>query len=39
MWRASSVLGIDEDDLRQFALGGLTRRLAIIGVPIETVYA
>jgi hypothetical protein len=36
---ADSVLGIGEDDLRAFALGGLTRRLAIIGVPIESVYA
>jgi ribonucleoside-diphosphate reductase beta chain len=36
---AASVLGVDEDDLRRFALGGLTRRLAIIGVPIETVLA
>jgi len=36
---ASSVLGVSEDDLRQFALGGLTRRLEIIGVPLETVFA
>jgi ribonucleoside-diphosphate reductase beta chain len=36
---ASAVLGVSEEDLRQFALGGLTRRLAIIGVPIETVFA
>jgi ribonucleoside-diphosphate reductase beta chain len=36
---ASSVLGVSEDDLRQFALGGLTRRLAIIDVPLETVFA
>ena len=36
---ASSVLGVSEDDLRQFALGGLTRRLQIIGVPLETVFA
>jgi ribonucleoside-diphosphate reductase beta chain len=36
---ASAVLGVSEDDLRQFALGGLTRRLAIIGVPLETVFA
>lgn len=36
---ASSVLGVEEDELRAFALGGLTRRLAIIGVPIESVYA
>jgi ribonucleoside-diphosphate reductase beta chain len=36
---ASAVLGVSEDDLRAFALGGLTRRLSIIGVPIETVVA
>jgi ribonucleoside-diphosphate reductase beta chain len=36
---AAGVLGVTEDDLRQFALGGLTRRLGIIGVPLETVYA
>jgi ribonucleoside-diphosphate reductase beta chain len=36
---ASPVLGVSEDDLRQFALGGLTRRLSIIGVPLETVFA
>jgi ribonucleoside-diphosphate reductase beta chain len=36
---ASEVLGVSEDDLREFALNGLTRRLAIIGVPLETVYA
>ena len=33
------VLGVTQDDLRGFALGGLTRRLNIIGVPLETVYA
>jgi ribonucleoside-diphosphate reductase beta chain len=31
-------LGVTEDDLRTFALDGLTRRLAIIGVPLETVF-
>jgi ribonucleoside-diphosphate reductase beta chain len=36
---AAGVLGVSEDDLRAFALTGLTRRLSIIGVPIETVYA
>jgi ribonucleoside-diphosphate reductase beta chain len=36
---ASSLLGVSEDDLRSFALNGLTRRLSIIGVPLETVYA
>jgi ribonucleoside-diphosphate reductase beta chain len=36
---ASAVLGVSEDDLRQFALDGLTRRLQIIDVPLETVFA
>jgi ribonucleoside-diphosphate reductase beta chain len=36
---AAAVLGVTEDDLRGFALDGLTRRLAIIGVPLETVFA
>jgi ribonucleoside-diphosphate reductase beta chain len=36
---AEGVLGATEDDLRAFALVGLTRRLQIIGVPVETVYA
>jgi len=36
---ASDLLGVSEDDLRSFALKGLTRRLSIIGVPLETVYA
>jgi ribonucleoside-diphosphate reductase beta chain len=35
----SALLGVSEDDLRAFALSGLTRRLSIIGVPLETVYA
>jgi ribonucleoside-diphosphate reductase beta chain len=35
---ASNLLGIREEDLRTFALNGLTRRLSIIGVPIETVF-
>jgi hypothetical protein len=33
------VLGVTEDDIRAFALEGMTRRLRIIGVPIETLYA
>jgi ribonucleoside-diphosphate reductase beta chain len=36
---ASSVLGVSDEELREFALGGLTRRLQIIGVPLETVFA
>jgi ribonucleoside-diphosphate reductase beta chain len=36
---ASALLGVSEDDLRAHALGGLTRRLSVIGVPIESVYA
>lgn len=30
------ALGVSTDDVRGFALAGLTRRLAIIGVPIDT---
>jgi ribonucleoside-diphosphate reductase beta chain len=37
--QASSALGVSEGDLREHALGGLTRRLQIIGVPLETVFA
>ena len=33
------LLGVTQDDIRAFALGGLQRRLKIIGVPLETVYA
>lgn len=36
---ASALLGVSEEDLREFALGGLTRRLQIIGVPLESVFA
>jgi ribonucleoside-diphosphate reductase beta chain len=32
----ASALGASTDELRAFALAGLTRRLAVIGVPIET---
>jgi ribonucleoside-diphosphate reductase beta chain len=35
----TTALGVTEDDVRNFALQGLTRRLSIIGVPLETVYA
>ena len=34
----AGVLGVTEDDLRAFALDGMTRRLAIVGVPIQTLY-
>jgi ribonucleoside-diphosphate reductase beta chain len=36
---SSDALGVSEDDLRQFALGGLTRRLEIIGVLVQSVFA
>ena len=36
---AALRLTFTQDDLRSFALGGLTRRLNVIGVPLETVYA
>ena len=32
----ASVLGASAEELRDFALDGLTRRLNIIGVPIDT---
>ena len=35
----AGVLGVTEEDLRAFALEGMTRRLQIVGVPIETLYA
>ena len=35
---SSELLGVTEDAVRQFALAGLTRRLGIIGVPLESVY-
>jgi ribonucleoside-diphosphate reductase beta chain len=35
---AQDVLGVTQDDIRAFALNGLTRRLKIVGVPLETVY-
>ena len=35
---AEDVLGVTQDDIRAFALDGLTRRLKIVGVPLETVY-
>ena len=35
---SEDLLGVTQDDIRGFALGGLTRRLSIIGVPLETVY-
>jgi hypothetical protein len=32
----ASVLGASADELRAFALDGLTRRLNVIGVPLAT---
>ena len=32
------ALGVDDEQIREFALGGLTRRLEIIGVPLESVF-
>lgn len=32
------ALGVSGEELRNFALGGLTRRLEIIGVPLDTVF-
>jgi ribonucleoside-diphosphate reductase beta chain len=36
---SGEVLGVTEDEIRQFALDGMTRRLEIIGVPLETVLS
>jgi ribonucleoside-diphosphate reductase beta chain len=35
----TDLLGVSEDEIKGFALDGLTRRLKIVGVPLETVYA
>ena len=34
--RDFAAIGATSDDIREFALGGLTRRLEIIGVPLES---
>jgi ribonucleoside-diphosphate reductase beta chain len=36
---SSQLLGVTQDEIRQFALGGMTRRLEIVGVPLETVLS
>ena len=35
---STDLLGVTEEEIREFALGSLTRRLKIIGVPLETVF-
>ena len=36
---STDLLGVTEEEIREFALGGLTRRLKMIGVPLETVFS
>jgi ribonucleoside-diphosphate reductase beta chain len=36
---SGELLGVTEDEIRQFALGGMTRRLEVIGVPLESVLS
>jgi ribonucleoside-diphosphate reductase beta chain len=36
---SGEVLGVSQDDIRAFAIDGLTRRLHVIGVPLETVFS
>jgi ribonucleoside-diphosphate reductase beta chain len=36
---SGELLGVTQDAIRQFALDGMTRRLEIIGVPLETVLS
>jgi ribonucleoside-diphosphate reductase beta chain len=35
---SADVLGVTADEISQFALDGMTRRLDIIGVPLDTVF-
>jgi ribonucleoside-diphosphate reductase beta chain len=35
---SGDLLGVTQEEIREFALGGLTRRLKLIGVPLETVF-
>ncbi len=36
---SADLLGVSQEEIREFALGGLTRRLKLIGVPLETVFS
>ena len=36
---SGELLGVTHEEIRDFALGGLTRRLKLIGVPLETVFS
>ena len=36
---SGELLGVTQDEIREFALGGLRRRLKLIGVPLETVFS
>jgi ribonucleoside-diphosphate reductase beta chain len=36
---STDLLGVTQEEIREFALNGLTRRLELIGVPLETVFA
>ena len=36
---STDLLGVTQEEIREFALSGLTRRLDLIGVPLETVFA
>ncbi len=36
--RIGDALGASAEEIREFALGGLTRRLDVIGVPLSTLW-
>ena len=36
---SGELLGVTQDEIREFALGGLTRRLKLIDVPLESVFS
>ena len=36
---SGELLGVTQEEISEFALGGLTRRLKLIDVPLETVFS
>ena len=36
---SGELLAVTQEEIREFALGGLTRRLKLIGVPLEAVFS
>jgi hypothetical protein len=36
---SATLLGVSQEEIREFALAGLARRLKLIGVPLESVFS